>query len=682
MDKDKKKLTRQEVVVRTLIMMALVAVVSWFVPRNETFRYEYEVGKPWRYGRLSAPYDFAVYRSDSIVRHMEDSLRRRLTPRFVCDPEVGRQRLGDAGQIGASIPAAAYRHLTELLTDFYGRGVMTTTDMEALRRGGHAQVMVRTDNESIAVAADSLLTDKAAFERLLTDTAFSALHSRLNLRSFVQPNLSADTATMNREYAVLRQNLSAASGVVLAESRIIDKGEIVTPELYDVLNSYRREQAKRQALTGDHTLMAVGTLVLVLLIMVGVLLFLRIYRPWIHLSQSETLMAVGLMAVMVILTSLATRYISSVAGVWLVPIGLVTVALSTFQDSRTAFFCHVVMTILCALIAPQPFEYVIIQTLVGMAIIFVLNDGLTERSQLMHVCLVALVTYVFSYLIFTLAQQGSLKNIAWVTLTMMLINSLLLLMSYLVVYALEKTFGFMSGVTLVELCNLSNKLLTRLSQQAPGTFQHSLQVGNLTAAAAKEIGANPQLVRTGALYHDIGKLWNPVYYTENQQGANPHDQLPLEESVAIIRRHVTEGVRMAQKANLPDDIVQFIRTHHGRSLIKYFYTTWCNAHPGEEPDTELFSYAGPDPETREQALLMMGDSVEAASKSLKEYNEESLTRLVDGIVDGMVAAGRFHNADITLRDIQKVKQSFVRTLLTLNHSRIAYPELKKESNNP
>ena len=675
MMEDKKKLTRQEVAVRTLFVVALVALVSWFVPRNEAFRYEYEVGKPWRYGRLSAPYDFAVYRSDSTVRHMEDSLRRRLTPRFVLDPEVGRQRLGDAATIGGSIPEAAYRHLTELLADFYGRGVMQVTDIEDVRRSGHAQVMVRTDNESHAVAADSLLTDKMAFERLLTDTAFSALHSRLNLRSFVQANLSVDTTAMNREYAVLRQELTAASGIVLAESRIIDRGEIVTPQLYDVLNSYRREQEKRQSLTGDYTLMAVGTVILVLLILGGVLLFLRIYRPWIHLRQSETLMAVGLVSLMVILTSLASRI--SVAGVWLVPIGLVTVALSTFQDSRTAFFCHVVMTILCALIAPQPFEYVIIQTLVGMAVIFILSDGLTERSQLMHVCLVALVTYVVAYLAFTLGQQGSLENISWLTLAMMLINSLLLLTSYLVVYALEKMFGFMSGVTLVELCNLSNKLLTRLSQQAPGTFQHSLQVGNLTAAAAKEIGANPQLVRTGALYHDIGKLWNPVYYTENQQGANPHDQLPLEESVAIIKRHVTEGVRMAERAQLPDEIVQFIRTHHGRSLIRYFYNTWCNAHPGEEPDTELFTYAGPDPETREQALLMMADSVEAASKSLKEYNEESLTRLVDGIVDGMVAAGRFHNADITLRDIQTVKQSFVRTLITVNHSRIAYPELKK-----
>ena len=672
---DKKKLTRQEIVVRTLFMIALVALVSWFVPRNEVFRYEYEVGKPWRYGRLSAPYDFAVYRSDSTVRHMEDSLRQRLTPRFVLDPAVGAQRLADAATIGGSIPAIAYGRLTSQLTDFYDRGIMATTDLEAVRRSGQTQVMVRSDNESLAVSADSLLSDKMAFERLLTDTAFSALHSRINLRSFVQPNLSADTTAMNREYAILRQELSAASGIVLAESRIIDRGEIVTPALFDVLNSYRREQEKRQSLTGNYTLMAVGTVILVLLILGGVLLFLRIYRPWIHLRQSETLMAIGLVSFMVILTSLASRI--STAGVWLVPIGLVTVALSTFQDSRTAFFCHVVMVILCALIAPQPFEYIIIQTLVGMAIIFVLNDGLTERSQLMHVCVLALFTYVVTYLAFTLGQQGSLENISWLTLSMMLINSLLLLMSYLVVYALEKMFGFMSGVTLVELCNLSNKVLTRLSQQAPGTFQHSLQVGNLTAAAAKEIGANAQLVRTGALYHDIGKLWNPVYYTENQQGANPHDGLTTEESVAIIKRHVSEGVRMAQKAQLPDEIVQFIQTHHGRSLIRYFYTTWCNAHPDETPDTELFTYAGPDPETREQALLMMGDSVEAASKSLKEYNEESLTRLVTGIVDGMVAAGRFNNADITLQDIQKVKQSFVRTLLTINHSRIAYPELKK-----
>ena len=236
----------------------------------------------------------------------------------------------------------------------------------------------------------------------------------------------------------------------------------------------------------------------------------------------------------------------------------------------------------------------------------------------------------------------------------------------------------MSGVTLVELCNLNVGLLDRLSKEAPGTFEHSLHVSNLSANAAKAIKANAQLVRTGALYHDIGKLWNPIYYTENQKGVNPHDKFTIEQSVEIIKRHVTEGLAMAKKAKLPVEIQEFIECHHGRSVIKYFYNTWCNQHPDEEPDEELFTYQGEDPKTKEQAILMMGDSVEAASKSLKEPTEESISNLVNKIIDNIVSSGRLNNSKITLREIKIVKLSFIKDLMGIYHTRIAYPELKKQ----
>jgi putative nucleotidyltransferase with HDIG domain len=288
------------------------------------------------------------------------------------------------------------------------------------------------------------------------------------------------------------------------------------------------------------------------------------------------------------------------------------------------------------------------------------------------------LAYGLSYTAFTLASEGSLGNVSWFTYVLFLLNSLLLLLTYLIIFGLEKLFGFMSGVTLVELCNLNKGLLLRLSEECPGTFQHSMQVSNLTAYAAKRIGANAQLVRTGALYHDIGKLWNPTYYTENQHGVNPHDRLTTEQSVDYIRRHVSEGVRLAEKAKLPREIVEFIVTHHGGGVMKYFYNTWCNAHPDEKPDVKRFSYDGPDPSTREQALLMMGDAVEAASKSMKDYSEASLTKLVYGLIDGMVADGRLRHTKLSFRDVEEVKRAFVEYLQSVYHTRIAYPELKKK----
>lgn len=673
---ENKKLSTEQKVIRGIIMIVLIACVWYFFPRQEAFHYEYELGKPWRYGRLSAPYDFAVYKSDSVVAQLEDSLRRQVTPRFTEDTSMLTQHLNDLEKISISIPDKAYERLHNQLTELYGRGIVKGTTLDTLRQMRFHDVIVRIGNDAQACPVDSLLSEKQAFEALLLDTTYAYLHSRINLRAFVEANLSIDTTMMRREYTRVRQEVSSASGLVLAESRIIDRGEIITPQLYDILNSYRKEEERRQSFSADKTLSTIGIILLAFLLLHSVLLYLELFRPWINNSQKATVLAVGGITLMMILTSLASEF--SAPATYLVPIGLLTIVLCTFLGSRTAFFCHVVMTLLCAGVAAQHFEYVVVQIFVGMVIIFTLKDGLTERSQLMRVSVLSMITYFIGYIVVILVRDGSLTNTSWFMFLMLSINSILLLLSYLAIYALEKTFGFMSGVTLVELCNLGNKLLLKLSQEAPGTFQHSLQLGNITADAAKEIGANAQLVRTGALYHDIGKLWNPAYYTENQSGVNPHEKLTVEKSVQIIKSHVTEGIKLAEKAGLPDEITDFIRTHHGKTMIKYFYNTWCNAHPGEEPDTALFTYEGPDPATTEQALLMMGDGVEAASKSLQSYNEENITKLVNNIIDGLVSSGRLNNANISLRDIQKVKASFVRSLLAIYHTRIAYPELKKQ----
>ena len=672
-----RKLSLRQIVVRTLFMTIAVLLVSWFFPHNEAFRYEYEVGKPWRYGRLTAPYDFAILRSDSALQQMEDSLQKQIVPRYILDPNTGAEAMRNAQSAASAMSSDAYRHLQQRLDAIYSQGVLSGEDKQTLETGHAATVLLRTTNSNTAtsVPASQLMSEKEAYESLRNDSVYGHSYNIAVLRDLIRCNATADTAAMRIEYANLRQQVSATSGMVMAETRIIDQGEIVTPRTYQVLESYRREQQNRLLLSSSELTMFLGRVGIVALVLCSILLFMALYRPWLYKQQAEVFVAIASVVIMVLLTSQAGRI--AVGAVYMVPIGIVTIILSTFHGSRTAYYCHVVMVLLCSFIAPSHYEYLVIQSIIGMIIVFSLKDGLTNRSQLMHVSISAGIGYVGLYALYTLATEGSLVNISMPIVWMMLINAGLLLLSYLIIYAMEQLFGFMSGVTMVELCNLGRGLLLELNQKAPGTFQHSLQVANITAAAAKAIGANASLVRTGAMYHDIGKLWNPGMYTENQIGPSPHDKLTTEESVEIIKRHVTEGVKMAKREKLPREIIEFIQTHHGCSLIKYFYVTWCNNHPDEQPDEKLFSYSGPEPVTKEQALLMMGDGIEAASRSLKEYSNESITRLVNNIVDGQVSSGRFNQSKITLLEIQTCKQVFIHELESIYHGRIAYPELNK-----
>ena len=671
----KHKLSVRQIVIRTFFMLIAILLVSWFFPHNEAFRYEYEVGKPWRYGRLTAPYGFAIYRSDSALQVMEDSLRQQIVPRFMHTPGIADEALRQSHVARNQMQSEAYRHLRHRLESLYSNGILLGEKKDQLLREGCQQVILKGDTGSAILPLAQIPTELEVYAQLKSDSLYSHAYSAVNLREFIHNNLELDTAAMRFEYARIRQQVSATSGVILAESRIIDQGEIVTPRTYEILESYRREQQQRLSLASSEMTIFLSRTCIVALILCSILLFLALYRPWLYFQQAEVFVAVAAVTLMVILTAEANKMV--VGGVYLVPIGIVTILLSTFHGSRTAYYCHIVMVLLCSFIAPSHFEYLVIQCIVGMIIVFSLKDGLTDRSQLMHVSIFSAIGYTGLYALYTLATEGSLTNISLPIVTMMVINAVLLLMSYLIIYMMERSFGFMSGVTLVELCNLGRGLLLRLSQEAPGTFQHSLQVANLTASAAKAIGANASLVRTGAMYHDIGKLWNPNMYTENQQGPNPHDKLKIEESVEIIKRHVAEGLKLAQKEKLPREISEFIQTHHGNSLIKYFYVTWCNAHPNEEPDPQMFTYPYPDPITKEQALLMMGDGIEAASRSLKEYSHDSIAKLVNGMIDNMVSTGRLNNAKITLREIQACKDSFIHDLESIYHARIEYPELHK-----
>ena len=367
----------------------------------------------------------------------------------------------------------------------------------------------------------------------------------------------------------------------------------------------------------------------------------------------------------------------NILSVYILPYAMLPIILRVFLDSRTAFMAHTITILICSICLRYPHEFILLQVAAGLVAIYSLRE-LSQRSQLFRSAILVILTYAAMYFAFELITENDLSKMNGGMYIYFIINGILLLFAYPLLFLLEKTFGFTSNVTLVELSNINTPLLRRMSETVPGTFQHSMQVANLAAEAANRIGAKSQLVRTGALYHDIGKMENPVFFTENQSGGvNPHKNLSYEQSAQVVISHITDGIKLAEKNNLPKVIKDFITTHHGRGKTKYFYISWKNEHPNEEPDESLFTYPGPNPFTKEQAILMMADSVEAASRSLPEYTEESIGNLVDKIIDSQVDEGFFKECPITFKDIATVKAVFKEKLKTVYHTRISYPELKK-----
>lgn len=671
------RLSIQQIIVRVLFVVAAVVMIDYVFPHHDTFRYEYELGKPWRYGRLQADFDFPVYHPDSVILQMEDSLRQTISPIFLQDSAVGQNCLSRFRRARNVLGEDSFRHLSQELEDFYLDGILSNPDKNRLLEQGFETGRIDEGGHLLRTRSmASLHSEKEVYDLMRADTTYNNVVRYVsNLQDYVMSNLTIDTAAMAREYEALRRTISASYKVVVAETRLIEQGQIVDASTFEVLESYKKAQIEHLAASNSGVMMHVGQILLIAIFLTSMLGFLFFFRKWYHFNQTYTLVAMGLVVLMVVLTAIASHLI--IGGAYLVPVGMVAIVLATFHGSRTAYWCHMVLVLLCSFIAPSHFEYMVVQSIVGIVIIFCLRDGVTERKQLMQVCLAAIATYPIVYCAYTLANEGTLNNVPLYVVVIMVINGVLLLMSYLIMYALEKLFGFTSYVTLTELCNLNQGLLLRLSKEAPGTFQHSMQLGNIAAAAAEAVEAKSHLARTGALFHDIGKLWNPGYYTENQLGENPLKTMEPEEAIKIIKRHVTEGVAIAKKEKLPEEIQRFIITHHGAGPVRYYKRLWEQEHPDEAPDMQLLSYEGVDPETVEEAIVMMADGVEAASKSMSEYSTDAYCLLVNKVVDGLVAEGRLNNAKITLQQINLVKESFVHSLEAIYNTRIAYPDVKK-----
>lgn len=681
--KTSKRFSYKNLIYKSLIFIATVSVIVYFLPNEGKFNYQFDINKPWKYGLLQASFDFPIYKNDLQVQKEQDSILADYQPYFQIDKEAEKNVLSKLREdynktLRHSLPGTDYvRYIERTLKALYEDGIIAGNDLKRMEEDSIIAIRLVDKNVATSRFIDQLYTVKEAYEYLLNaDTAHykKKILQQCNLNDYITPNLVYDEEKSEAAQKDLLSNISWANGFVLNGQKIIDRGEIVDEQTYNILESLRKEWEKRSDSVQEKRLTLAGQILYVGIFLFCFMVYLELFRADYYERKGTLTLLFALIVFFPVLSSIMVE--QNLSSIYVVPFAMIPIIVRVFLDSRTAFMAHVTIILLCSITLRFPHEFILLQVVAGMVAIYSLRE-LSQRSQLLRTALVVFISYALLYFAFELIHEDDLTKLNTRMYVYFMINGILLLFAYPLLFLLEKIFGFTSDVTLVELSNINNSLLREMSEVAPGTFQHSLQMANLAAAAANKIGGKSQLVRTGALYHDIGKMVNPAFFTENQSGVNPHKSLSYEQSAQVIISHITDGLKLAEKHNLPKVIKDFISTHHGRGLTKYFYISYKNEHPDEEVDQEKFRYPGPNPFTKEQAVLMMADSVEAASRSLPEYTEESISTLVDKIIDTQVSEGYFKECPITFKDIATVKALFKEKLKTMYHTRISYPELKK-----
>lgn len=673
----------KDLLYKSLIFIATVSVIVYFMPQEGKFNYQFDINKPWKYGLLQASFDFPIYKNDAQVQKEQDSILASYQPYFQIDKAVEKNVLTKLRDdynktLRNSMPNTDYvRYVERMLKSLYQNGIVSGNDLKRLEEDSITSIRLVEQNTATSRFVAQLYTVKEAYEYLVNaDTVHykKKILQQCDLNDYIMPNLIYDEAKSEAAQKDLLSNISWASGFVLNGQKIIDRGEIVNEQTYNILKSLQKEWTKRNDSVQEKRLTLAGQILYVSIFVLCFMIYLELFRKDYYERKGSLSLLFALMVFFPVISSIMVA--ENLSSVYVIPFAMIPIIVRVFLDSRTAFMVHVAIIMLCSITLRFPHEFILLQVVTGMVAIFSLRE-LSQRSQLIRTAILIFVSYALLYFAFELIHEDDLTKLNTRMYLYFAINGIFLLFAYPLLFVLEKTFGFTSNVTLVELSNINNSLLREMSEMVPGTFQHSLQMANLAAAAANKIGAKSQLVRTGALYHDIGKMVNPAFFTENQSGVNPHKSLNYEQSAQVIISHINDGLKLAEKHNLPKAIKDFISTHHGRGLAKYFYISYKNEHPDEEVNEELFRYPGPNPFTKEQAILMMADSVEAASRSLPEYTEESIATIVDKIIDAQVAEGYFKECPITFKDIAMVKALFKEKLKTMYHTRISYPELKK-----
>lgn len=676
--------TKYGILSRVVLLLITAVIIVYFMPHEHNFTYDYSVGKPWKYSQLIAEYDFPIYKTEEQLQEERDSVLRDLKPFFLFDESVGDLQCSNfksdlTSEKNPVLAITMRKVLPQLLAEVYEHGIVSQGDYDAVVSTSSA-VSVVTGATAVPAPAKNVMSPRKAYEYIIR--RIDSLHlpkdlaARSNINNYITPNLIYDNERTESMRKDMLSNVAPSRGMVQSGQKIIDRGEIVTENTQRVLQSLQREYEKRSTSGSEMVLLIVGQFLCVIVLLSVFMTYLVLYRPDYAGEMRSVLLLFSLIVIFTVSASLAQQ--PTELNVYVVPFAIVAIFVRVFMDSRTAFSAMLIIIAICSLSLHSPYEFMLLQVVAGFTAIYSLKE-LSSRSQLMRSVLLITVVTALIKLGYDLSQGFILSTLDASWYIRIAINGVLLLFAYPLMLLFEKLFGFISSVTLVELSNINTPLLRRMSKEAQGTFNHSMQVANLASEIASKIGGDVQLVRTAALYHDIGKLNNPAFFTENQGGVNPHDNLPEEQSAQIIIRHVTEGMEMADKYRLPSVIKECVATHHGRNKAKYFYINYVNKHPDEPVNEEMFTYPGPNPQTKEQAILMMADSVEAASRSLKEINEDSLRKLVDGIVDQQVKEGFFRDCPITFRDVAVAKDVLVSSLKTIYHTRISYPTLNMDT---
>ena len=676
----KEDVTWHDILTRSAIVLATVAIIVWLMPQDGQNYFYVEQGKPWKYADFTAPFDFPIYKSELAVKKEKDSLLKEYEPYFTYNKDIeGNMVRKFVTDHSEGIPGLSDDYISIIanrLHRIYQIGIVSSSDYSTFASDTTRMVRIVNGKNATSMVMAQFLSTKKAYEQLFLDNILEQHRSQLqkcNLNNYIVPNIIYDKDRSEESMRDLVSSVPLASGIAQKGQKIIDRGEIVDENVYRTIESFKKENERRNSDETQQRLTLLGKALYVFVIILFFTIYLTLFRKDYFEKARNVAMLYSLIVIFSLLTGLMVR--NTIAHVYIIPYAMVPIFTRVFMDSRTAIITHVAMVLICALMLQHPMEFIVVETLAGMAAVYSLRD-LQFRSQLFKTAIIVTIVAMTMNFAFDLIRMSAFSEFDMSYYNYLIINGILLLFAYPLLYLLEKTFGFISDITLIELSNSNNPLLRRMSEVAPGTFQHSIQVGNLASEIANKIGAKAQLVRTGALYHDIGKTINPIYFTENQSGINPHEDLSCIESAQIIISHVTEGLKMAERSGLPSIIKDFICTHHGQGKAKYFYVKYKNEHPDEEVDELLFTYPGPNPFTREQAILMMADATEAASRSLPDYTEKSIRELVNRLIDGMVAEGFFRECPITFRDITYAKTVLCEKLKTIYHARVSYPTAK------
>lgn len=671
----------QSLIYKGFLFILTTALVVYLFPKGGKFKYDFHKGKLWQYETLYAPFDFAIHKTDEEIKQNKDEIRTNHPDYFKYDAAIKdlvyngyEEKFNSyftAEQYSNTSRKKIYSNGLELLNRIYEKGVVQHTDQYK----GDVLVNVVRGNQEQAVLYGSLVKLNQLDRMIsgfLTERNLQGEEKLMKSLYFeiIQPNVFYDEAltkmTLERELA----KVTTTRGSVDKGKRIIAKGEVVEGEKYTMLYSLQKEYQSKLWNENNYNWILLGYIILVGLTLLMLLLFLKKYRPDVYINNNKVTFIFFNVLVMIFLTTTVVKFNSHY--VYVVPMCIMPLILKAFFDPRLGLFTHVLTVLILGFIVPNSFEYVFLQTIAGIVTIQTISELHKRANLFISVGQITLV-YIIAYFAFYVIHEGNFNNMDWVNFGLFILNGLATLAAFPLIYIYEKLFSLVSDVSLLELSDTNAKLLKELSDKAPGTFHHSLQVANLAEAAANEIGANSMLVRVGALYHDIGKMNNPAYFTENQTtSVNPHNELSAEESARIIIAHVIEGIEMAKKNNIPDRVIDFIRTHHGTSVVYYFYKEAMNLN--ENIDKTDFQYPGPIPFSKETAILMMADSVEAASKSLKNPTFTMISSFVEKIISKQIDEGQFLNANITFKEIEQIKKVLKRKLTNIYHLRIEYPE--------